>query len=84
MAIPQTGNTQSARFSEKLEKLRPDVTAQDRKDASKELKVTAATISRYLNGYVLDNDTAASLVTFFSARISEREKSLIAPETTTA
>lgn len=84
MAIPQTGNTQSERLSIELQKINPDVTAKDREAASKKLKFSKMTISRYLNGNVLDNDTAASLLVFFRARISEREKSLIAPETTTA
>ena len=74
MAIPQTGNTQAERLGEQLIKLRPDVTAQDRKDAVAEFGFTTATISRYLNGSVLDNDTAANLISFFNSKIENREK----------
>jgi len=83
MSIPQSGNTQAERLSQQLMIIKTDVTAQDRLDAIKELGYSKPTISRYLNGYVLDNDTAATLLVFFRARISEREKSLTANETAT-
>lgn len=76
MSIPQSGNTQAERFSAQLKLLRPDVTAKDRKDASEDLSVTTATISRYLNGNVLDNDTAASLIEYFKNKIATREKAV--------
>ena len=72
--IPLTGNTQAARLSEQLLKIRVDVTAADRAASREQFGYTSATISRYLNGNVYCNDTAVKLLTFFRRRISTREK----------
>jgi len=74
MQIPQTGNTQTERFTEELLRLSADVTAKDRAAAADKLVVTKQTISRYLNGDVRDNDTAVSLIAFFKQCIADRDK----------
>lgn len=76
MAIPQTGNTQAERLAAILVQLKPDVSAQDRKDACDKLQTTNANISRYLKGQVLDNDTAVKMIAFFRKKIAEREKAI--------
>lgn len=76
MSIPQRGNTQRDRLAESLLKLKADVTAQDRMDAIKKLSFQKATISRYLNGIVNDNDTAVKLISFFRDKIAKREKAI--------
>ena len=73
MSIPQSDNTQSERMAQELKALNSDVTAKDREVATEELRFSKQTISRYLNGNVLDNDTAISLLLFFRKRISDRE-----------
>lgn len=64
--------TQSQTFSTELKQLKNDVTASDRAVAVKELGFSRATISAYLKGVVKDNDTAASLLSFFKGRIQAR------------
>ena len=68
--------SQGERLAEELKKMSVDVTTADRKLFQKEYGFTKATVSRYLNGTVLDSDTAASMVSFFRNRINEREKAL--------
>ena len=74
MQVPLTGNTQAARLSKELLKVKVDVTAADRSASREQFGYTSATISRYLNGNVYCNDTAVKLLTFFRRRISTREK----------
>jgi hypothetical protein len=66
--------SQAERLAEELLKLKPDVTAQDRTGATH--ICGKGTISKYLNGNVMDNDTATKLITFFKAQILKREKAL--------
>ena len=73
MAILQTGNSQAERLADELLKLKPDVTAKDRSDAVEKFGCTKATISNYLNGKVMDNDTAVNFILFFKDCISKRE-----------
>lgn len=66
--------TQAERLAEELLKLKPDVTAQDRSDATH--ICGKATISKYLSGNVMDNDTAVKLISFFKGKIQQREQTL--------
>lgn len=69
--------TQKEIFSEELKRLSIDVTAADRGAALNQLQIRSkGTISQYLHGIIRDNDTAASLIQFFRARIAERQKVL--------
>lgn len=66
--------SQADRLSEQLQAIRPDVTAADRKMLHEEMGYAHATISRYLSGDVLNNDTAAKILSFFKDCIAKREK----------
>lgn len=68
--------TQASRFAEALKLIKPDVTPDDRADAMKKFDISNATVSRYLEGEVRNNDLAASLITFFKSRIQQREKAV--------
>ena len=68
--------TQSEKFSAELKRINPDVTAEDKSEAVNEFKVSSATIVRYLNGDVRNNDLAASLISLFKRKISVREEVL--------
>lgn len=68
--------TQAEKFSEELKRLSPDVTAEDRIEAVNLLDVSSATVVRYLNGEVRNNDLAASMITMFRRKISLRDKVL--------
>lgn len=68
--------TQAERLAAALLKVKPDVTAEDRAEAVKETGCTKATISKYLNGQVKDNDTGVTLLNFFRNRIAKREKAI--------
>lgn len=84
MSIPQTGNntpTQAERLGAELLKLKADVTAQDRIDAQAELSRTKATVSKYLNGTVLDNDMAVKMIEFFKKKIAARDEKVFETET---
>jgi len=63
-------------LSEKLKEVAPLVTAQDRRDACKDLNCDTATISRYLNAGGRKIDFAEALLIFFNKKIESR-KSLI-------
>lgn len=66
--------SQADRLAKQLRSLRPDVTSDDRKLLQEEMGYTRATISKYLSGQVLNNDTAAKIIAFFKNRIASREK----------
>jgi hypothetical protein len=71
----QEGNkslTQSEMLAQELLKIAPDVTAADRALYIDEKGSSKATLSNYLNGTVLDNDTAAMMIAFFKERIRLR------------
>lgn len=64
---------QAKRLSAELLSMKADVTSEDRLSAESELGFVKATISKYLNGKVYDNDTAAKMISFFRKRIADRE-----------
>ena len=68
--------TQAERLAEELMQIKPDVTAADRAEATKEHGYSRGTISIYLNGNVYDNDTAVTMLSFFRKRIAAREKKI--------
>lgn len=74
MQVQQSGNTQAERLAEKLKALKPDVTANDRAEAAKELKCTLTTIGNYLRGSVYDNDTGAKILECLRKKVANREK----------
>lgn len=67
-------NNQFHKAGEILTKLKPLVSAQDRKDCIKELQLSDTTIISYLKGKVSDLGTAERIIVFFSERIDRREK----------
>jgi hypothetical protein len=72
----QNIQTQLDRANAILNDLRPNVTAQDREDAQKELDLSPATVNRYILGEGKRIDTALDLIEFFQKRIKGREKKL--------
>lgn len=67
-------NPQFHKAGEILVKLKPIVSAQDRKDAMSELQLSDATIAGYLKGRVLDLSTAEKIIVFFSERVDRRDE----------
>lgn len=63
-------------YREALNKLKPDISTQDRIDAIKELCIADGTLRQYFSGYVTSIDTAEKLVDFFSKRINARKAKL--------
>jgi hypothetical protein len=57
-----------------LKKIKEDVTPKDRKQLSKKFGYTPATISIYLNGKGLNNDTALIIYQLLRTQISKRNK----------
>lgn len=72
----QNTPTQIERANNILLDIKPNVTAQDREDAQKELELGEATVNRYLIGEGKKIDTALALIEFFQGRILERERKL--------
>lgn len=68
------------KLSDLLKKIQPQVTELDRLQAQEELELSTATISNYLNGKVLNVDTAIALLKFFSKRIELRKEEITALE----
>lgn len=59
-------------LSERLAAIKPDVTAQDRKDAFAEFNLTEATIHKYLKGEGPNADLGLKLYEFFHGKIAGR------------
>lgn len=68
--------TQADKFSQALKMIKADVTAEDRTMAQEKFEISNASVTRYLDGDVRNNDLAADLLTFFKARIAKRDKAL--------
>jgi hypothetical protein len=66
--------TQKEQLKEELLKINPNVTTQDRKDLIEQHNISRATIDWYLQGRVMNNDTAATILKFLSERINERQR----------
>jgi hypothetical protein len=74
MQVNKRRKSQAERLSDSLQKIRTDVTAEDRKAAFEADLGSKATISKYLNGQVMNIDTGVKLISFFRNRIIKREK----------
>lgn len=57
-------------------KLAPDVTAKDRTDCAKKLKVSKQIICYYLAGKVSNNDKAIQILEFLKNRIETRQNEI--------
>jgi hypothetical protein len=68
--------THKEKLSKALTLIAPNVTTADRKAAQLELGKGKSTIHRYLQGDVLDNDTALAILSFMRKRIQIREKAI--------
>ena len=66
------------RLSKRLLKVAEDVPAIDRKEYLELIgvKISAGTLSKYLNGNVSDVETGLGILLFFEGRKAEREKQL--------
>lgn len=64
--------TQKEMLSEKLASLNVDITPSDKTAAAQDLKISTATVIRYLRGDVRDNEQATRLIEFFSKQITAR------------
>jgi hypothetical protein len=74
MPHKDSNSNQFTKAGEILLKLKPHVSAQDRKDCMKELSISDTTVTAYLKGKVLDLGTAEKLILFFGAAIERRNK----------
>lgn len=59
-----------------LRDMGPDISDEDKKEATRELKMSMRTIQYYMKGERKDLDTATRLVEFFKERIKKRGKIL--------
>lgn len=57
-------------------KLAPDVTAKDRTDCAKKLKISKQIICYYLAGKVSNNDKALQILEFLKQRIESRQNEI--------
>jgi hypothetical protein len=57
-------------------KIAPDVTAKDRTECAKKLKISKVTICYYLAGKVSNNDKAIQVLEFFKQRIENRQQEI--------
>lgn len=67
---------QRTQLAKALIKIAPDVTAADRTDCSKELKVSKITICYYLGGKVSNNDRALRILEFLTNKIQTRQQAI--------
>jgi hypothetical protein len=66
------------RYEEAFKKINPDITADDRSDAVKELNIHPVTVANYAGGNLkyCNVDTADKLLAFFTERIEQRKQRL--------
>jgi hypothetical protein len=64
------------KLTERITQLKPEVTAEDRRKAAKELEIDIMTVMRYLQGHVKKVDTGTKLLKFLQTRIKERNEIL--------
>lgn len=69
--------TQLERLLEALVMISPDVTTEDKNLAAGLCDIHTVTVNRYLRGLGGDSDVAATLITFFKQRISERDQAIV-------
>jgi hypothetical protein len=74
--VTQAAVTHMELIKSRLDELKPNITTSDRQAAVQALKVSKATISKYLNGVVLDPETGIMLLELFHARVTAREERL--------
>lgn len=67
---------QKEQFAELFARIKPDVAAEDIKQAEDRKIASQATISRYLNGDVADTGVAYKLATHFQKCINKRQQAL--------
>jgi hypothetical protein len=65
-------------YEKAFKMVKPEVTAEDRKDAAKELSLHPITINTYASGNFryCNVDTADKLLKFFTGRIKQRKEKL--------
>ncbi len=68
--------SQLERIAVKLKEISVDVTSGDRDMLAQEHRYSKGTISSYLNGKGLDNETGTKIYLFLKARIDERENQI--------
>lgn len=71
-----TIETQLEKANAILTQLNPNITAQDRVDAQKELELSEPTVKRYLIGQAKEIDTAIRMINFLRGRIKQRDEAL--------
>ena len=64
---------QRIQIAQALLKIAHEVTAQDRRECAKALKISKVTICYYLNGKVTNNDKALRVLEFFKIQIAARQ-----------
>lgn len=74
MKNKNSDNSQIIKYSIILKGMKPSISSQNKKDATKKFKVTPCTICTYLNGMGKNLDVAEKLITFFTECIEIRQK----------
>lgn len=67
---------QRVQIAQALIRLAPEVTAKDRTECSKKLKLSKVTICYYLSGKVTNNDKALNVLEFLKERIETRQQEI--------
>lgn len=63
-------------IAQALLRLAPNVTAQDRTNCAKKLKISKVSICYYLNGKVTNNEKGLKMVEFFKNAIAEKAQKI--------
>jgi len=69
----KAGCSQQSHFSKQLKAISVDITPKDKALFLKSFNLSPATVSRYLNGQVKNNDTALKMLKFFTKCIHKRK-----------
>lgn len=64
---------QRIQIAQELIRIAPEVTALDKRECVKKIKVSKVTICYYLTGRVTNNDKALQVLEFFKKRIKDRQ-----------
>lgn len=67
---------QRVQIAQALLRLAPEVTAKDRTECVKKLKISKVTVCYYLSGKVTNNDKALLVLEYLKSRVELRQKEI--------
>lgn len=67
---------QRVQIAQEFIRIAPNITAKDRTECAKKLKISKITICYYLGGKITNNDRALEVLEFFKARIETRQQEI--------